>query len=183
MSVENIRQEMRSRRRSLSKSDQLSAAQALDRLIAEEAVFKSSRNIAVYLAADGEINCEYLIKRIWQQGKQCYLPVLHDKAKSMSFRHYTPRSVLAPNQYKLLEPEEGEQIAPENLDLVITPLVAFDNAGNRIGMGGGYYDRTFAFKNVDASSPFLMGVAHGFQLVNAIEAQPWDIVLDKVLWV
>ena len=73
-------------------------------------------------------------------------------------------------------------LGPEAIDLVLVPLVAFDPQRNRIGMGGGFYDRSFAFrKNPDQPRPVLIGVAHELQKVDLLEPEPWDVQLDMVV--
>jgi 5-formyltetrahydrofolate cyclo-ligase len=68
------------------------------------------------------------------------------------------------------------------LDVVLLPLVAFDRRGNRLGMGGGFYDRTFAPRGRGrVSAPRLIGLAHGFQQVAELVDQPWDVPLRGVL--
>jgi 5-formyltetrahydrofolate cyclo-ligase len=73
-------------------------------------------------------------------------------------------------------------LSPEALDLVLAPLVVFDPDRNRIGMGGGFYDRSFAFrKNPENKVPVLIGVAHELQKVDQIVPQDWDVRLDMII--
>ncbi|WP_159287438.1 5-formyltetrahydrofolate cyclo-ligase, partial [Klebsiella pneumoniae] len=109
--------------------------------------------IALYLANDGELNTQPLIEWLWQQGKQVYLPVLHPFAKGhLLFLHYHTHTPMDKNRYGIAEPKLDQRlICPvRELDIIGTPLVAFDQSGQRLGMGGGYYDRTLApwFKTV-----------------------------------
>lgn len=123
-----------------------------------------------------------MIEAVWEAGKICTLPVLTGD-KTLHFARYNRHDELQPNQYFIPEPA-GRQvlIAAEKLDLVLVPLVAFDHLGNRIGTGGGYYDRTFAFLfNKAEKAPFMLGVGYQIQECEEIQAEPWDIKLNGVL--
>jgi 5-formyltetrahydrofolate cyclo-ligase len=112
--------------------------------------------------------------------KHCYLPLVrHDRPSHLYFVEYSQDDQLQPGNFGILEPAFDPQkiIEPNDLDLVLMPLVAFDAHGNRLGTGGGYYDRTFA----QASQPLLIGVAFSCQEVPQIEAQSWDIKLHGVV--
>jgi len=115
-------------------------------------------------------------------GKQVFAPVLRKK-DSMGFRAFNSDSTLSVNRFGLLEPQDGEHIDPHHLDIVITPLVAFDAAGNRVGMGSGYFDRTFSFLKTRKIwlHPKLIGVAFECQRVKKITPNPWDIGLFRVI--
>lgn len=110
------------------------------------------------------------------------MPVLTD-VKSLHFVQFDAGDELQPNQHRIPEPVNHQHtIQPEKLDLVITPLVAFDLHGSRLGTGGGYYDRTFAFMYTHpAKAPFLLGLGFAIQQCDAIPAEPWDIKLNGVL--
>ena len=87
-----------------------------------------------------------------------------------------------PNGFGIPEPAGAEQLEPAAMDVVLLPLVAFDRRGNRLGSGAGYYDRSFEFlrERVRPSKPLLVGVAYGFQEVEAMHVQPWDVPLDFI---
>jgi 5-formyltetrahydrofolate cyclo-ligase len=101
----------------------------------------------------------------------------------LTFREVRPGSNLIRNDFGLLEPETGAEIDRRRLDLVLTPLVAYDAERRRIGMGGGYYDRTFAFlKNRTLMfKPKLVGLAFNCQRVKKIAENPWDIPLYRIV--
>jgi 5-formyltetrahydrofolate cyclo-ligase len=89
------------------------------------------------------------------------------------------------NRFGIPEPVVAQRqlIKPWALDMVFVPLVAFDNHGHRLGMGGGYYDRTFAFKlqRTYLTGPVMVGLAHNLQHRPSIASNPWDIPLDWVI--
>jgi 5-formyltetrahydrofolate cyclo-ligase len=97
----------------------------------------------------------------------------------MHFARIGPRMVLEPNLYGISEPRPIELIDPRALDLVLTPLVAFDDNGNRIGVGAGYYDRCFAFLRLRRHwfKPKLVGTAYGLQRIGPVDPNPWDVPL------
>lgn len=144
--------------------------------------FRRSRNIGCYLPSDEEVDTWPIIARAFSMGKRVSAPVLR-KNGSMRFRQLNADTKLLPNQFGLLEPQEGEFVDPHQLDVIITPTVAFDSSGNRIGMGGGYFDRTFAFLRGRKMwlHPKLIGVAFDCQRVGSFAANPWDIGLFRVV--
>lgn len=183
MSIAQLRQQLRQTRRALSTTAQKQAAQTLARHLAAHPQFIRSQHIAVYLAADGELSLEYVIKAAWRMRKQCYLPVLQAHKASLWFLPYSPTTPLKPNRYGILEPAyHSHLVRPAwSLDLVLTPLVAFDQQGHRLGMGGGFYDRRFAYLQHSTRHNPLIGVAHRCQQVNNLNAQPWDIPMSAIM--
>ena len=157
-----LRREMRRRRHGMSASDRRDAARALASRLAASRWFVNSRTIAVYLSNDAEIDLLPLVRRAWRIGKRTYLPRLF--GPRLWFLPFRPRTVLAGNRFSIPEPVEPprRRIRPLFMDLVLFPLVAFDRAGNRLGMGGGYYDRTFeAVRRRTAwQGPKRVGVAY-----------------------
>jgi len=125
-----------------------------------------------------------VILRAWHDKKQVYLPVLHPFEKKLQFARYFPDSILVNNRFQIGEPAvaAAKRVKPINMDVVLTPLVAFDKAGHRIGMGGGFYDRSFAFlkRRRFWLRPLLIGCAHQFQELKKIQTQAWDMPLYTV---
>lgn len=180
----SLRQQIRISRRALSPSQRHQAALALCNRIAALPIFASSRHIAGYLAVDGEMDPAPLLAHALEQGKRMYLPVLIDNPQApMLFAPYQPDVKLKPNRFGILEPDVPmtQFLEPQQLDLVLTPLVGFDAKGTRLGMGGGFYDRTFAFRrDVGCLQPYLLGVAYELQKLEELTPQPWDIPLDGI---
>lgn len=181
-----LRRQIRRQRRALSARQQQRAALRVCRLIQNQHWFRKARHIALYLPNDGEIDPTPLIKLCWQLGKQTYLPVLHPiRHNRLWFIRYDAQTKMRHNCYRILEPALCP--APRRpawaLDLVLLPLVAFDAAGNRMGMGGGYYDRTFSYKHRrnGLTGARLIGLAHDFQRVDALPVQPWDVPLYGIV--
>ena len=181
-----LRKQMRKRRRMLSDSERRLKAEKLARLISTSRIFQKSRNIAFYLANDGEIDLRPLIKLAWKRKKHCYLPVLGlGHSHSLWFLPYTSATPLYLNSFGIREPRHRRhtrQFKVQSLDLVLMPLVAFDDQGNRLGMGGGFYDRTLAFLHHRRQwrKPHLIGTAFSFQKVTPLETRVWDVPMEGV---
>jgi len=180
-----MRKTLRARRRALSPAQQTTAAQQLAKYVRAHPVSLRSRHIAIYLAGDGEINPLPLMQAATQMHKTCYLPVLHPLQENILwFSAYREGDVLVKNRFGLEEPLLGGKCFPAwALDLVLMPLVGFDRQGHRLGMGGGFYDRTFAFKQKKLfrpKIPTLIGLAHHCQEVESLESESWDIPLDYI---
>jgi len=180
-----IRQQLRQQRRGLSPAEQKQAAHSLCRQLVTSPLFLRSQRIACYFANDGEIDLQPVINRIWRMGKECYLPILGGLAHNrLDFVRYLRGEALLANRYNILEPEARHQsVPPWAIDLVLLPLVAFDIYGNRLGMGGGYYDRTLSYLRWRRwwRTPCLIGVAHDFQQIETLPSEAWDIPLNGVV--
>lgn len=180
-----IRQQMRKRRNELSLQQRLDAAINVERHIASTRAFRNSRRIACYISNDNEVELEPLIEQIWTLNKQCYLPILdtihHNR---LWFAPYRPDSEMYTNRFGILEPRynKRELIRAQALDLVLMPLVAFDRQGNRLGMGGGFYDRSLAFlrHRNQWRKPRLYGIAYQFQCLKQLPIEHWDVPLDAI---
>ena len=139
-----------------------------------------ARRIAAYLGRDGEPDLRPLVRHLHGLGKTLALPVVRAD-NGMDFFTYHPDAVLSTNRFGIEEPCAGVRWLPTlALDLVLTPLVAFDGMGNRLGMGGGFYDRRFA-NLAEGLRPLLVGVAHEAQRAPTLPAASWDVPLDAVL--
>lgn len=180
-----LRQELRSKRKAINSKQQAEASINLLKNLIKFPQFLKAKRIAVYLASDGEMDLQPLIHQAWAMNKEVYLPVIKNKlSRELWFIHYTPETRLTQNRYKILEPDphQNPRLAAHLLDIVFMPLVGFDADKNRLGMGGGFYDTTFAFKKQKPKSkPLLIGVAHECQRVEKIEAEEWDVGLDLVV--
>lgn len=174
-----LRHQIRIARNKLSPLDQDKHAKQLSDILSETAIFNSASKIAMYCAADGEISLQYLMNKARAGRKTCYLPRID--GKEMVFCECNHETALVKNQYGISEPsKEANVIEAKQLDLVLLPLVAFDTKGQRLGMGGGFYDRCFAFRQYGASAPALIGVAHALQQQKDLPTENWDIALDGI---
>ncbi|MFL4558667.1 5-formyltetrahydrofolate cyclo-ligase [Yersinia kristensenii] len=177
-----IRSEIRERRRLLTPEQQQHSADFAAKHIASHPKIQQAKTIAVFLSFDGELDTSPVIELLWRQKKQVYLPVLHPfSLGNLLFLHYRPDSQLIRNRLKILEPQlDVRDVLPLNqLDVVITPLVAFDSHGQRLGMGGGFYDRTL--QNWQQGGPYPIGLAHDCQQVEYLPNEHWDVPLPEIV--
>src|SRR5690242_17708115 len=157
MTRDALRRQLRASRRALTPEARRLASVAAALKLCESPAYREARRISVYMAMDGELDPTPLVMRARSDRREVYLPVLPPLDGPMSFRLYLPDSQLLTNRFGIPEPvsAEGGRVA-KDMDLVVTPLVGFDLAGNRLGMGAGFYDRTFGFlKHMPAPRPLL----------------------------
>lgn len=181
-----LRKQLRQARRALTSVQQRKAAEQLRRHLAQDIRFLRARHIAFYLASDGEIDPAPLLRLATRYRKHCYLPVLQRwPATGMVFQRLVKAQRWQRNRFGIREPRTNRkrQIKAWRLDLVLMPLVGFDAAGNRLGMGGGFYDRAFAYRRRQPNTgrPRLLGLAHQCQQVERLPCAGWDIPLDGVV--
>ena len=170
----------------IPKEEKLAASKKVVMHLLQEKVFLKAQNIACYSAKDSEMPTQPIIEAIWTTNKNCYLPVMVINNKTLQFAAYLRDDSLQQNSFLINEPlmiKQSNLIDSQSLDLVIVPLRAFDADGNRLGSGGGYYDRTFSFLNVNKSlkKPLLYGLGFSCQFVSQIEPKNTDVVLDAVI--
>jgi len=186
MDISRLRRELRNERLQLSRQTLKQHSLQLLRLASNSKAFRKSHRIAFYLASRGEIDPQPLLDLALQTGKLAYLPTLRARpGNGLWFTPFNHSTRLIENRFGIPEPASRPRriIMPWALDIVFLPLVAFDTHGNRLGMGGGFYDRTLAFRRHRHHwrRPMLIGLAHEFQRVSALPNQPWDIPLDAVI--
>ncbi|SFN07885.1 5-formyltetrahydrofolate cyclo-ligase [Izhakiella capsodis] len=177
-----IRTHIRHLRRAIGDDQQQKAAE----LAAEHALalplVQQARNVAVFFSVDGEINTRPLIARLWHEKKQVYLPVLHPFSPGqLLFLRYGVDTPLRFNRLGIPEPPlDIQYLLPlDNLDVLFVPLVAFDRLGQRLGMGGGFYDRTL--QNWRQHGFYPLGLAHDCQFVEQLPNASWDIPLPAII--
>ncbi|WP_024555540.1 5-formyltetrahydrofolate cyclo-ligase [Franconibacter pulveris 1160] len=179
---QQIRKEIRQLRRAITPEQQTRfAQQAAARMMAYAPVVEA-KTVAAFLSFDGELDTRPLIEGLWRAGKQVYLPVLHPFSPgNLLFLRYFPHSELMLNRLKIYEPPlDVRHVLPlSELDVLVTPLVAFDAQGQRLGMGGGFYDRTL--QNWRSHELWPVGYAHDCQQVASLPVEEWDIPLPAVV--
>ncbi len=173
---------MRAARAALEPAELERAASALAARLLELDEYRKADHIAAYFAVNGEIGLDPVIDAALDAGKRIYLPNLDRQA--LRFAPYSRSQKMRINRFRLPEPDvtDDEMLDPADLDLVFAPLVVFDAECNRIGMGGGFYDRSFAFRKLESNpTPRLIGVAHELQRVERLVPEDWDVRLDRVV--
>jgi len=139
--------------------------------------FRRAKTIAFYMPADGEIDPLPLMSLAWRLGKRTFLPSLQ-RGNRLAFVEFYPNAPLRLNRFGIPEPWRTRSIALHRLDAVCLPLVGFDREGGRLGMGGGFYDRTFAAGR--APQPRLIGLAHALQECDNLPREAWDVPLHGI---
>lgn len=186
LSRADLRRQLRRARRALSPAAQRLASKKLSRMLSHSPAFRRARHVAFYLANDGEIDIRPLLLEAQRRGKTTYLPVLKAWPRTrMAFQRVRPREKLVRNRFKIQEPRPQPAMQRKTwaLGLILLPLVGFDARGGRLGMGGGFYDRSLAFKRTRKGQckPSLLGVAHECQQVERLPVSSWDVPLDATV--
>lgn len=140
------------------------------------ALIPPGSRIAIYRSMGSEAPTENLIHFLHERGFPLCLPRLGaDTSVEMEFAAWDPEDILVPGQLKIPQPvPSAPTVVP---DVVLTPLVGFDPALNRIGNGAGYYDRYFARHDIE----LRIGIAWSAQMVDALPIEPWDVPLHMVI--
>jgi 5-formyltetrahydrofolate cyclo-ligase len=183
---QSVRQHIRLLRQHIPVAMQTAASNQLVQQVLSQTELMRQQHFALYLANDAELPTAPLITALWQAGKQVYLPVLHPFCPGyLLFLHYEPSTTLSLNRFGIAEPQLNcASVQPvAKLDVIFTPLVAFDQTGNRLGMGGGFYDRTLSQLNPlpARQQPQIVGLAYACQQVAQLPAAAWDQPLDSVI--
>ncbi len=175
-----LRRRLRRLRAAIPEAELRAASAAVSARVATLPAFRRARRIAAYVGSKGEIDPMPLLYLAWLSGKQCFLPVLHPFLPGrLWFLPWRPGMPMVVNRFGIPEPpcNASRQCKPQWLDLVLMPLLGFDDRCHRLGMGGGFYDRTFAFVHRQHfhSRPALIALAHDVQRCDAIPLMPWDV--------
>ena len=165
---------MRQLRRALTQKQRDRAAIELARHITALPGWDNACKVALYLPSDGEADPSLVEKALRSCGKAPYLPVIQQD-NSLLFAPWEESGELRENRFGIPEPQTATRKADE-LEIILLPLVAWDAQGQRLGMGGGYYDRTLAA----ATNVIKVGVAFELQRVDALVTDPWDIRMDFI---
>ena len=167
---QSLRKQMRERRQALSVDEQASHARAVSNAVA--ARLDDDDVVGVYLVRDGELDLTPLIEICWRHGIAVAVPVIDDR--ELRFAAYRRNESMRHNRFGISEPAVPAWRTPT---LLLAPLVAFDDAGQRLGMGGGYYDR-YLSAHPDVRRA---GVAHECQRVASVPADDDDVPLPAVV--
>jgi len=176
-----LRHHLRQARRTIPPKQRVAAAECLVSRLLNLPCAPTCGYVAGYWATDGEIALNMWQLRLPQNVQYC-LPVLHEDG-CLRFAPFAPGTYLKTNRFGIPEPDipASTLLPAAAMALVVVPLVGFDADGNRLGMGGGWYDRSFAFRQTQPAPPYLVGAAFAMQQVHAgLSPQPWDVSLDAV---
>ena len=178
---QRLRCRLRAERGAISEAQAAEAARLCSGNLASHRIFESAQRIAGYMAVDRELDPMPLLRAACAAGKSVYLPCIKTKHE-MEFVPWHPGAMLRDNRFGIPEPVYDSRVAvdPRELDLVLVPLLGFDGNGNRLGFGGGFYDRAFAFRQTRRAPPLLCGYAYSGQRRAVIDSAEWDVSLDAV---
>lgn len=178
-----LRREIRARRQAIPAAESRRAAFSAVRRLWSLPMLSGARRLAMYLPTGGELDCTPLALEAWRRGRAVFLPVI--TGATLRFAPFGTDSVLRPNRFGILEPVTPmrDWRSARQLDVIIAPLVAFDTQGHRLGMGGGYYDRTLAFlmQRSCARRPYFVALAFEMQKIATLPAGAWDVRFDAVV--
>ncbi len=182
-----LRRHLRQQRRALSVPQQRQAARAVARRLVRHPLWQGCQHIGLYLSAFGEVSLLPLARQLQRRGKRLYLPVVRRWDQRLRFvrtsaRQLGTRQRLRRHPLGMQQPALHGSRSVHQLDVLVMPLLGFDAHGHRLGMGGGYYDRTLGQPGRgQCVRPLRLGVAHGFQQVAALPVQPWDQPLHQLV--
>ncbi|MBB3190109.1 5-formyltetrahydrofolate cyclo-ligase [Halomonas cerina] len=184
-----LRRELRRRRQHLTRRQQRDAAMRLCHRLRQLPEVRRAHRVALYLPNDSEIDPRPLIPWLLTRRRtKVYLPVLKPLThNALWFVHYHAGTPMVSNRFGIPEPctqhgaHRARRLPAWALDVILLPLVGFDETGQRMGMGGGFYDRTLAFTREGGPRPRLIGLAHDCQRVERLPAAPWDVPLDAIV--
>ena len=172
-----MRRELRERRSALSPEEQAGVSAAVERRLAQIAALERSLVVGGYRAIRGEVDIDAALTSLHAGGTLVTVPRV--SGDRMDFLPWTSGSETITGSFGIDEPINGEPVQFSQHDVVLVPLVAFDGTGQRLGQGGGFYDRAIAAAG--AGRPLLIGVAHAFQQVRSVPVEAWDMPLDAVV--
>lgn len=177
------RQQLQARRRALTDTQRQQAAMRVASRVWRLPVLARSRRLALYLPVSGELDCTPVISAAWRRGREVFLPVV--VGTELRFAPFAADSRLAMNRFDIGEPtcSDDEWRSAREMDVIFAPLLGFDADGYRLGMGGGYYDRTLAFlaQRRNFRRPHFIGLAYAFQQISGVPHQKHDVKLEAVV--
>lgn len=178
-----LRAELRKRREALDGGARFAAARAVAEHLDAVPGYAAARRVAGYWAISGELPLSSVVAALDRDDARTFLlpRIPTGKRGGLVFAPWHVGDAVEPNRYGIPEPLAAASVEATSLDVVLLPVVAFDRQGHRLGTGGGYYDRTFAFRQAASPPPLLIGIAYAFQEVDLIESAAWDVDLDWVV--
>ncbi len=181
--LQNIRKKNKARRIALTPQQVGESSLLISNRLWRTRNMMRARRIACYFGVHGEVSCQHIIDQAWSRGREIFLPVI--SGTKLNFAQYSEKSTLTSNRFGILEPVcfDADLVSGRLIDVVLAPLLAFDQSGHRIGMGGGFYDRTFHFllNRSTWKHPCLIGLAYDFQLVNRLQPNAFDVPMQKIV--
>ncbi len=178
-----LRASLNARRRRVPPRQRAHAARLVALNVDRALQLKSHWRIALYAALPWELDAASLIALAESRGCRIFLPRIDARRAGRGMRFVAMHGAWQHNRLGIAEPQGSETLGARWLDVVFMPLVGFDRSGVRLGTGGGFYDRAFAFRQLRRvwHAPLLVGLAYSFQEVASIGAAPHDVLMDAVV--
>jgi 5-formyltetrahydrofolate cyclo-ligase len=171
-----LRARMKAVRASIDAGDRAAWSEDIVRRVLELPELAVADTVSAFLAFGSEMPTDELIAELDQAGKRVAVPLLRDGEIEMVA--YRPGDPLETSSYGMSEPSAGKPVEPRALDLLITPGLAFDRRGFRLGFGGGFYDRYVRRTRPEA---LRVGIAFDAQLVDDVPHGPSDQRIDRIV--
>lgn len=181
--LKQLRKTIRKQRRAINSFEQKQSEQAVLNRLIHFPQFRHAKKVGVYLNAFGEIHTKKIITACFALGKTVYLPMICNMNQCLVWvpisRHQYQSQRFSHHPLGMKEPMQTRGLHVSKLDFLLMPLLACDTYGTRIGMGGGFYDKTLATASI---RPYRLGLAHDLQLAqHRLPRAPWDQPLDALL--
>lgn len=176
MNKKEMRNLIRAQKRAMTESQIVSASRNLGVLFRQSALYKNAKSIYGYLPYNQEVRTVEMLEQAIRDGKRVAVPKCY--GSEMRFIWMDDLSRVAPGYANIPEPVADGPVADDETALVLMPGLAFDPQGRRIGYGGGFYDRFLAN---EPDHPTL-ALCYGFQMVEKLETEEFDIPVDQVIW-
>lgn len=178
-----LRARMAVQREELDAKQRITAAAGVLRSLEMLPEFMVDTRIAGYWAVRGELPLNLAVASLARREQHYFLPVL-GTTRQLFFAEYATGTAVTHNRFGIPEPAvpADRRLAPQDVDVILLPLLAFDRLGHRLGTGGGWYDSSLAFlrEGPRPATPLLVGIGYAFQEVEAIPTEPWDVDLDYI---
>jgi len=179
---DSLRKEISLKRKNLSKKERLDSEESLVQLWESTGDSYKQNKVALYWPINGEVATNALISYFFSNGSKCFLPVIsnNEENKLIDFALFEEQSRLVKNRFGIPEPNKSKIIDLNQLDIIFLPCVCFDSRGNRIGMGGGFYDKTLSYLSKKEKTKLII-LAYDFQEVESCLPESHDIKADACL--
>lgn len=178
---EAIRRVFLKKRRTMKEEDVIKYSEDIISQLTNSQVFKESKKIMIYLSFNNEVDTYKLMEYCLNNGKRVIVPYCIKKERKMIPSEVkNPDTELKLNSFGYREPdiESLREVKIEDIDLVIVPGVVFDEAGNRIGFGGGYYDR---FLTRLKNTTMTMAICYDYQIIDRVPVDKLDIPVKCII--
>ena len=179
---DSLRKEISLKRKNLSKKERLDSEESLVQLWESVGDSYKKNKVALYWPINGEVATNALISYFFSNGSKCFLPVIsnNEENKLIDFALFEVLFRLVKNRFVIPEPNKSKIIDLNQLDIIFLPCVCFDSRGNRIGMGGGFYDKTLSYLSKKEKTKLII-LAYDFQEVESCFPESHDIKADACL--